>query len=185
MERLKIFISSVQRDLQAERDAAEAVVGRLGHDCVRAETQDSPGATPKTTCEQMAAECDIYVGILGGTYGQQDPGIGMSITEYEYRQAHARAPDKVFIYVKDVQSVEPKQERFLREVQDFATGYFRHRKFTDCEQLSEQLHRDITTWTTQRVRQARSSERENMALLDKMAYYRRVMKEYGIPEELQ
>ena len=185
MERLKIFISSVQRDLEEERDAAEAVVGQFGHDCLRAESHDSPGATPKATCEQMATECDIYVGIFGGTYGSQDPSIGMSITEFEYRKAHACDPGKVFVYVKDVDSVEAEQERFLREVQDFATGYFRHGKFNDCGELAEQLHRDVTTWTTQRIRQARSSERENMALLDKMAYYRRVMKEYGIPEELQ
>jgi hypothetical protein len=70
MDRLKVFLSSTQRDLQAERASAEAVIDELGHDCLRAETFDSPGTSSEDACRHMARSCDVYIiGIFGPRYG--------------------------------------------------------------------------------------------------------------------
>jgi hypothetical protein len=89
------------------------------------------------------------------------------------------------VYIKNVEKVDPEQERFLQEVQDFSKGYFRHEMFTNCNQLAEQVRRDIITWTTRQVRKALSKELEVERLRDKVAYLSRTMERYGIPEDLR
>src|SRR5438094_351624 len=129
MERLKVFVSSMQTDLQAERDGVQAVIEGLGHGCLRAETYDSPGVSPEEACRQMARDCDIYVGIFGERYGFKPKHLAISVTELEYREARENNPGKICVYVKDVNLTEPDQEMFLRDIQDFSAGYFRHTKF--------------------------------------------------------
>lgn len=185
MERLKVFLSSTQRDLQNERDSAEAVIAELGHYCLRAETFDSPGTSPEDACRQMARSCDIYVGIFGPQYGFRVPRVGISATELEYREARNSNPGKILVYVQDAEVLDDEQKRFLQEVQDFSDGYFRHKKFADREELGEQIRRDVITWTTRRVRQSLAKEIEVRALRDKVAHLSRVMELYGVPEELR
>ncbi len=185
MDKLRVFISSTQIDLQHERDSVESVVEDLGHECIRAETYDSPGTSPQDVCRNMALQCDIYIGIFGARYGYKVPGVGMSVTEMEYQEARKSNPGKVFIYIKNTEKVETKQIRFLKNVQDFSDGYFRHDRFNSCDELIEQIRRDIVTWTTRRVRESLVKEIEIRALRDKIAYISRVMELYGIPEDLR
>lgn len=185
MDQLKVFLSSTQRDLKAERDSAEAVIGELGHDCLRAETFDSPGTSSEEACRHMARSCDVYIGIFGPTYGFKVPRLGVSATEFEYREARATNPAKIFIYVQDADVLDEAQQRFLQDVQDFSGGYFRHEKFLDCRRLKEQIRSDVITWTTRRARESLAKEVEVRALRDKVAHLRRVMELYGVPEELR
>jgi hypothetical protein len=185
MERVRVFLSSTQVDLQQERDSAEAVVARLGHDCLRAETHDAPGVSPEEACRTLARDCDIYVGILGARYGYIVPRLECSATEMEFREARASSPGKVFIYVKEADDVDDNQRRFLAEVQDFSEGYFRHERFQTADQLAHQLERDLITWTSRRIREALAKEVEVRALRDKVAHLSRVMELYGIPEDLR
>jgi Domain of unknown function (DUF4062) len=185
MERLKVFLSSTQSDLQAERNGAEALVAELGHNCLRAETFDSPGTSPEETCKALARSCDIYIGIFGPRYGFVVPHLGISATEMEYREARTSDPSKIFVYVQDNAAIDGDQDRFLREVQGFSDGYFRHQKFADCAELKEQIRRDVITWTTQKVRESLRKQIELRALRDKVAHMSRVMELYGIPEDLR
>jgi hypothetical protein len=186
MERLKVFLSSTQRDLQLERDSAEALVAaELGHECLRAETSDAPGNSPEGVCRDWARSCDIYVGIFGLNYGYKVPGLGVSATEMEYREARKADPGKVFIYVQEGEVLDADQKRFLEEVQSFSDGYFRHTRFASCGELKEQIRRDVITWTTQKVREALTKQIELRALRDKVEHMSRVMELYGIPEELR
>ena len=185
MDRLKVFLSSTQRDLQAERDSAEAVISELGHHCLRAETFDSPGTSSEDACRHMARSSDVYIGIFGSRYGFKVPRLGVSATEFEYKEARATNPGKIFIYVQDADVLDEDQKRFLQDVQDFSGGYFRHEKFQDCERLKEQIRRDVITWTTRRVRDSLAKEIEVRALRDKVAHLSRVMELYGLPEDLR
>ncbi len=185
MERLKVFISSTQKDLQQERNSAEEIIAKLGHDCLRAETFDSPGFSSEDACRIMSSNCDIYIGIYGERYGSIVPKLGISATEMEYKEARSHNPGKVFVYIKKVDNIDLEQKKFLEEVQNFSNGYFRHEKFRDPNQLAEQIHRDLITWTTQKVRQALWKEIEAKALRDKVAHLSRVMTLYGIPEDLR
>jgi Domain of unknown function (DUF4062) len=182
---LKVFLSSTQKDLQPERDTAEALVMEMGHECLRAETFDSPGISPEEACKVMARSCDIYVGIFGPHYGFVVPHLGVSATEMEYREARASDPGKVFIYIQDSKALDADQERFLEEVQSFSSGYFRHGKFANCTELKQQMQRDVITWTTRKVREALKKHIELCALRDKVAHMSRVMELYGVPEELR
>lgn len=174
MSGLKIFLSSTQRDLQPERDGAEALVKELGHHCLRAETFVAPGCTPEEACRRMADSCDIYVGIFGPMYGFQVPKLGISATEMEYRVACQGDRRKVFIYVKDAALVDDEQRRFLDDVQDFGTGYFRHQKFGTSSELVEQIRSDLHAWIIDRVRLAHN-------LQEKVTYMERVLR-YHVPE---
>ena len=73
------------------------------------------------------------------------------------------------MYVKSAMEVEPEQERFLKDVQDFSIGYFRHEVFTDSDHLIQQIRNDIIKWTTRRVRQLLEKEFEVQALREKVA----------------
>lgn len=185
MERLKVFLSSTQKDLQGERDSAEALVMEMGHECLRAETFDSPGMSPEEACKVMARSCDIYVGVFGPRYGFVVPHLGVSATEMEYREARASDAAKVFIYIQDSKVLDSDQERFLEQVLSFSSGYFRHGKFLNCTELKEQIRRDVITWTTRKVRDALKKHIELCALRDKVAHMSRVMELYGVPEELR
>lgn len=185
MDRLRVFISSTQKDLQPERDTAEAVIAELGHECLRAETYDAPGVSPEAACRNLATECDVYIGIFGGRHGHTVASLGCSVTEMEYRVARESNPSKVLIYIKRSEDVEAEQIRFLKEVQDFSDGYFRHQCFETATQLAEQIKRDLITWTSRRVREALAKEVEIRALRDKVACQSRIMEIYGIPEDLR
>lgn len=185
MERLKVFISSTQNDLQDERDRVESLVNELGHITLRAETLDAPGTSPKSACEAMARECDIYLGIFGPRYGYIVPELDISATEMEFSEARKHNPNKIFVYLKNAEKVERRQKRFLDDVQDFSSGYFRHGKFTTTEELSDHLRGDIVTWTTRQIRRLVEKEIETKALRDKVSHLSRVMAMYGIPEELR
>jgi hypothetical protein len=185
MEQLEVFISSTQKDLQAERDRAEDVIADLGHDCLRAETFSAPGVSPEEACREMASRCDIYIGIFGSRYGDKMPGPGCSATEMEYLEARARNPGKVLVYLKNTSSVDDEQQRFLSEVQNFSRGYFRHKRFENTEELAEQIRRDVPNWITQRVREALAKEVDIRALRAKVANQSAIMGHYGIPEELR
>jgi len=185
MDRLKIFISSTQNDLQLERDAVEQVIEELGHECLRAETYDSPGTSPEQACRTMAQDCDVYIGIYGTRYGFVPPNIEVSVTEMEYLTARDHNPAKIFIYVRECGSYENEQERFLRDVQDFASGYFRHLKFKDSSELIRQFKSDLITWTTRKVRDSIIKDIEMRALRDKIRHLTKVMELYGVPEELR
>lgn len=185
MEQLKLFISSTQKDLQDERNSVQAAVEELGHTCLRAETYSAPGSSPKAACVLMARECDVYIGIFGSRYGFVVPELGISATEMEFREARSQNPAKIFVYVKKAEQIEPEQERFLNDVQDFSSGYFRHEVFTDGNHLIQQIRNDIVTWTTRQVRRLLEKEIEAQALREKVAHQSRVMALYGIPEHLR
>ena len=185
MDQLRVFISSTQKDLQSERNGVEALIGELGHLCLRAEKYDSPGTSPHDACRAMARDCDIYVGIFGGRYGYKVPDQDVSATEMEFREARNRSTEKIFVYVKEGDKIERHQQRFLNDVQDFSNGYFRHAKFRNCDELLLQLRQDMITWTTRRIRRLLEKEIETKALRDKVAHLSRVMEMYGIPEELR
>lgn len=185
MDQLRVFISSTQKDLQSERDVVEVLIQDLGHLCLRAESYDSPGTSPQEACRAMARDCDIYLGIFGRKYGYKVPDLDVSATEMEFREAHDRNPAKVFVYIKEADKVERRQQRFLEEVQSFSNGYFRHANFCDCDELAEQIRRDVITWTTRQIRRLLEKEVETKALRDKVAHLSRVMEMYGIPEALR
>jgi hypothetical protein len=183
--KLKIFVSSTQRDLQAERDLAEEVIKRLGHECLRAEKYISPGQSPEQVCKEMALSCDMYIGIYGKSYGENQEAIGISATEMEYKEAREENASKILVYVKQESEYEEEQARFLSEVEDFSNGYFRHSKFGELAELAQQMERDIIAWSTKKIHELKNKEKELLALKEKVKYYEKVIEIFGIPVVLK
>jgi hypothetical protein len=83
----KVFISSTVNNMPSERRAAYNAVLKLNAFPVMCEfTMTAQNADSVTTCLRMVKESDIYVLILGGTFGWQPYGKE-SITELEYQAA--------------------------------------------------------------------------------------------------
>ena len=117
-----VFISSTMRDLQPEREAVARALESIDLKAVRGETVGSQSASPYEVSLTMDRECDIYLGIYGGRYGNIVPGEGRSITEIEYHTAR-KLKKPILIYRKMGIVVEPPQEEFLKFVGDITGGH--------------------------------------------------------------
>ncbi len=66
---MKLFISSLVRGLEAERDAAAAAIRSLGHEPRRAEDFGVSPDSPQIVCRAGVRESDLTILILGARYG--------------------------------------------------------------------------------------------------------------------
>lgn len=188
MERIRVFISSTQIDMQPERDAVEAVVKRLGHECLRAETYIAPAKSPIKVCREMACKCDVYIGIYGRRYGSLDPQLKLSVTEIEYDEARNDDPNKILIYIKQEPEYESRQQNFLARIQDFQHGYFRHNFFSNTDELTQQVESDLIAWVSERVHKLKKVELDMRSLRIKLEfiqnYYKQIGELQGLPKEI-
>jgi hypothetical protein len=84
---MKVFLSSTSKDLVLYRKAAHrAIEGLDGYHCVRMEDFGSIGEAPGEVCRTKIGECDLFVCIVGPSYGSRSP-TGVSFTELEYNSA--------------------------------------------------------------------------------------------------
>lgn len=188
MEKVKVFISSTQVDLQPERNAVEKLIQELGYECLRAEKHIAPAKSPKETCREMARTCDIYIGIYGGRYGFIDKELGVSVTEMEYDEARKDDTKKLLIYIKEDGKCKPRQRKFLNKVEDFHDGYFRHDFFSSTRKLSEQVRNDLAAWVVQRIRKFKQMERDLLTMRDKVdairSYYGRMVEAQNLSKDI-
>jgi hypothetical protein len=84
---MDIFVSSVGRDLKAERKAAIAEILKLGDRPIGMEYFGASPEPPLEECLLQLADADLMVLILGPSYGSIHPGTGLSYTENEFRYA--------------------------------------------------------------------------------------------------
>lgn len=138
---LKVFISSVQKELAAER---RAVKDFLTHDPLLRRFvgevflfEDSP-ATDRRADDFYLAEverCDIYLAILGNDYGYED-NAGLSPTEREFDRATERGiPRLIFVSGADDQGRHPKMRALIAK----ASGQLVRRRFADIPALKDAL----------------------------------------------
>ena len=123
MSRLKIFISSVQKELAAERRAIRDFVN---HDPLLRRFfdvflfEDVP-ASSRRADEVYLAEvdaADVYLGLFGNDYGFED-AQGISPTEREFDRATARGKTRlVFVKGADDQQRHSKMRALVRKAGD-------------------------------------------------------------------
>lgn len=99
-----VFISSTSKDLVEYRRAVyEAIEGLDGYHAVRMEDFGARDISPEEYSLQQAAQCDLFVGIIGHLYGYIPEGGELSITEQEYRAAAAADRSRLmFVMSEDV-----------------------------------------------------------------------------------
>jgi len=109
-EPLKVFISSTDQDLRAERDAVIKAISRKKDEIevVAMEYWGSSDKTSKDASLKKLEESDIYIGIIGFFYcSTVDPESGKSITQLEYEYAKALSKPRYVFLKHDDTLVKP------------------------------------------------------------------------------
>jgi hypothetical protein len=129
MIRLKVFISSVQKELREERLAIGSFLATdefLSSCTVPRIFEDYPQPlypNPKAYLD-LLRKCQVYVLILGKTYGN-DSGDGLSATHEEYRLARElKLPTLVCVKGRDEER-DPKARDFFSEIRKDQHTYSR------------------------------------------------------------
>lgn len=119
-----MFISSVRRGLEEERDALPGMVAALGHVPVRFEDFTAQPVPSRQACMDAVASADVCLLLLGPAYGDPMPDTGVSPTHEEFNVARARGIP-VYVFLKRGINMEPDQRTFVDVVERYATGRFR------------------------------------------------------------
>jgi len=147
MAKHTIFISSVQKELQAERIAVRDYVAgdallRRYFDTFLFE--DLP-ATDRRADDLYLAEvdrADVYVAILGNAYGREDSS-GLSPTESEFNRATARGITRlVFVKGADDGARHPKMRALVAKTSDQLV----RRRFADIPGLKTALYASLVDY---------------------------------------
>src|SRR5258708_6773186 len=142
--RYQVFLSSTFRDLQAERQGALDAILELGHFPAGMEIFPAADATPWALIEQVIAESDYYILIVGGTYGSTDESR-ISYTEREYDLAVAlHKPILAFLHAEPDSISVAKSDRTpaaKRKLVAFRKKVQKHhcKHWTSAEQLKYQI----------------------------------------------
>ncbi|MDA8125384.1 MAG: DUF4062 domain-containing protein [Deltaproteobacteria bacterium] len=136
MIKLRIFVSSVQKELADERRAVKALVTSdpfLDEHFVSILYEDEPSMlkpAPQGYLNDLA-KCQFYLVIIGSEYGKRFKGL--SATHHEYHFAHERdMPVLACLRGDDKIERDPAVQDFIGEIQD--DGYKYHR-FSDLREL--------------------------------------------------
>lgn len=155
MDKIKVMVSSVVRNLEGERDSILRLfqqdrfpfielVGANPYDMASL-PESSGNATVK-----MARDCDLYILVLGKDYGMETEE-GKSATEVEYDAATKMDPTKVLVFLKNVdEEIDEKQQAFIRRVSDYYNGYFRT-SFQYTHELQEKVEASFWKWLISRA----------------------------------
>lgn len=167
----RVYVSSTLRDLQKERTAVIDWLVAADHQPVHSYRPGSD--TVRVHCLEDVTSCDLYVLILGHSYGHQ-PADGnpdnLSITQLEFRRAgEVRIPRIVLrqrsigdVSLTDVGNAEryALQNAFAQEVQTATTPYdFK----SDADLIS-----GLSTGMTREVRRLAATDPEVMRIVAKL-----------------
>ena len=141
MNRIRIFISSVQREFTEEREALRDYLRgdplmRRFFDVFLFEDVPASDRRPDSLYLDEVKQSDVYVGLFGNDYGSED-AEGISPTEREFDQATASGIHRlIFVKGTDNNDRHPKMQALIRKAQ---SGLIRKR-FNTSEELKTALY---------------------------------------------
>ena len=141
MHPLRIFISSVQKELASERAALRDYL--RGDALMRKYFdvflfEDAPASDRRADIVYLSEveKCDIYLGLLGNDYGHEDTQ-GLSPTEREFDRATALGkPRLIFVRGADDSARHPKMLALIHRAGDQLI----RRRFTDATDLKAAVY---------------------------------------------
>jgi hypothetical protein len=83
--RLVVFLSSVRRGLEQERDNLPPLIQAIGHECKRFEDYTAQPVPSRQACVRGVDQADVYLLVLGGRYGEPVFDSRLAPTEEELR----------------------------------------------------------------------------------------------------
>ena len=139
---MKVFISSLIRDMEPIRAAAREAVASLGHEAIMAEEFPAQPQSPQVACLEGVRTADAVVLVLGAIYGARQAS-GLSATHEEFREAKDRRP--VFAFMQRGVQPDAEQAAFVAEVRGWVGGLFSP-EFGDPADLRNALTKAIHHW---------------------------------------
>lgn len=134
---VRVFISSVRKGLEEERDSLPGFITALGHTPVYFEGVSAQTTPSREVCLSSLESADVYLLLLGPNYGHVFPETGQSATHDEWVHAqHLGKPRLAFR--KSGVTFEDKQHDFARMVEAYGTGVFRS-SFSSTPELQTQI----------------------------------------------
>lgn len=116
MIRLKVFVSSVQKEMEIERQALKAYLKSDALLCRFFDVflfEDLPAADRRADAE--VGSCDIYAALLGNEYGREDK-YGLSPTHHEFNEARRLGKHRlVFVKGANDSDKHPKMQTLIAE----------------------------------------------------------------------
>lgn len=119
-----VFISSVRKGLEVERDALPGLISALGHDPRRFEDFTARPVPPRQACLDGVSAADVYLMLLGERYGERTPDTGLAPTEEEFNAAE-RKGIPIIVMRKAGITMEPDQASLAKRIEEYDTGRFR------------------------------------------------------------
>jgi predicted HTH transcriptional regulator len=142
MNKLRIFVSSVQRELENERIAVSEIITTdsfLHNYCVPVLYEYEPASPDKALleCLKCVDSCDIFLILIWNEYGHVENGISISHGEYK-RAKENYLP--ILVYIKnssDMRRSEEVKEKLLKEILELTKQLIAAAEKNSSEQLNE------------------------------------------------
>lgn len=120
----KVFLSSVRRGLEEERDSLPPLIRAIGHIPRRFEDFTAQPVPSRDACLAGVEDADVYLLLLGSHYGDPVFDSGLSPTEEEWTVAKRRGIP-ILVFRKLGVDFDDAQTAFAKRVEDYVTGRFR------------------------------------------------------------
>jgi ATP-dependent DNA helicase RecG len=140
MPRFKVFISSVQKEFAAEREAlfqhfkTDALLSSF-FEPILFEKLPAASQAPNKVYIDEVGQSRIYPGLLGADYGYEDAS-GVSPTEHEYNHATALQSER-WIFIKGGNELKrhEKENRFIRKAGEDVS----RKRFNTIDELKQEV----------------------------------------------
>lgn len=147
MKKLRIFVSSVQKELAEERRAVkefilhDPLICRFAEDVFLFEDLPARDRKPDDIYLSEVDRCDVFVGILGNRYGGKNRDE-KSAVELEFDRAASVGCERlVFVKGDDDSQREPEMQALVRKVGNQLT----RRRFQDLPSLIRELYASLVS----------------------------------------
>lgn len=140
----KLFVSANQKELREERFAIKNVITdnstlRQFFDVFLFEDLPAKGKSPSTAYLKDVETSDIYMGIIGRTYGDKGKD-SLSATEREFRRFQKARPDgEIIIFVKGMSRDDVKRDPDVQAFLKSIKASFIYKRFRNIDELKTQV----------------------------------------------
>jgi hypothetical protein len=129
-----VFISSVRRGLESERDYLPSLLQASGYEARRFEDFSAQPSPSRDACLAGVEAADVYLLLLGERFGEPLPDTGKAPTEEELTVAKRRGIP-ILVFRKMGADPDERQRDFIARVGDYQQGRF-WKEFGDNGQLA-------------------------------------------------
>lgn len=112
---VKVFLSSVSRSLSEVRATILAHLRTARYDVISMETFGADPEIPLEVCLREIRTADVVVLVIGPTYGTIHPGLGVSYTHEEFREARRRGIPVIAFRIPDQEGIGGTERERLNQ----------------------------------------------------------------------